>query len=322
MPFLTMLDRSQAPTVPKARKALEIASKAAKTPLPGAWAFYLGGPAHNKGKGSTYTNDVLDGMAGHGILLLPIFVGIQGNLSHARGVSDAKAAMKLNKTFRSRNDMLVADIERHTSDADPQAAVRYVEGWTETLHAAGLRSMAYGSFNLAIDLGKSASPQPDAIWVARFVATKPEPGHDPHVIKGVPDSSFKKRGRRAHQYGGAAGNVACTVNGLNVDVSIVDSEIFGAAGGHAAAPPTGLPPKKGAKAVTPPAPPVVGGPRPKTVTIKPGDTLTQLAARVGVSVASLLNTNRAILDAAAQAHGHPDCDKGNLIFPGVVITVP
>ncbi|MEP7055786.1 MAG: glycoside hydrolase domain-containing protein [Actinomycetota bacterium] len=235
MPIVTMLDRGQAPPADKGLRAIAAACVAAGTPAPGAWAFYLGGRGHNGGHGTTYTNELLDVLAARGVRLLPIYVGAQHSLSRDRGIADAKDAMRLNTEFLNRNDIIVADIEKHTSDSDPDAAVQYVNGWTVTLHDAHMRSMVYGSFNLAADLGARANPKPDAVWVARFRAHAPKPGFDPHKIPGVPADAFSRAGQRAWQYGAAfkdkpdaLAETPCNIEGLNVDVSAIDAEIFGA----------------------------------------------------------------------------------------------
>ncbi len=308
-----MLDRFQAPSASKAVKALAVASKAAGTAGPGAWAFYLGGPGHNGGKGSTYTNQLLDDLTKRNVRLLPIYVGKQGGLSRTRGVKDAKDAMKLARSFGNRNKVIVTDIERHTSDADPQAAVQYVNGWTETLHSSGLLAMVYGSFNLAADLAKHGQPQPDAVWVARFKATKPEPGHDPHQIPGVPKKAFARAGQRAWQYGGAIDNVLCIVEKINVDVSSIDAEIFGAEASAASGKVVSATKKK----TSPPVPPAH-----RHHVIQKNDTLSQIAVDFGVPLAALFNANAKLLDAQARAHGHPDSNHGGLIFPGVTIAIP
>ncbi len=310
-----MLDRFQAPSASKAVKALAVASKAAGTPGPGAWAFYLGGPGHNGGHGSTYTNALLDDLVKRGVELLPIYVGKQGGLSRARGEKDANDAMKLARSFGRRNTMIATDIERHTSDENPKAAVQYVNGWTETLHAAGMRAMVYGSFNLAADLAEHGSPQPDAVWVARFVANKPESGHNPHRIKGVPDKAFRNAGQRAWQYGGAIGKVACIVEGINVDVSVVDSEIFG---GHPAPAPKKVVAKAAAAKKAAPGSP--GGQR--THVVRPKDTLGQIAVDFHVPVETLFTANRKVIEAEAKARGLPDSGHGHFIFPGTTLVIP
>lgn len=61
-------------------------------------------------------------------------------------------------------------------------------------------------------------------------------------------------------------------------------------------------------------------PAPVLYTIVSGDTMTSIAARLGVPVAELIERNRAVLDAAARARGFTDSDGGNRIWPGTVIT--
>jgi hypothetical protein len=319
MSTLTMLDRSQAPPSTTAVKALAMASKAAGTPGPGAWAFYLGGPGHNGGRGSTYTNALLDALQKKGVKLLPIYVGRQRNLSRARGIADAQDAMRLNREFGSRNTMIAADIEGHTSEKNPAAAVEYVNGWTETLHAAGLRSMVYGSFQLGADLGKHASPQPDAVWIARYRAHQPERQRDPHNIPGIPAQAFAKAGQRAWQYAAEFKDhptdkkaTRCDIEGINVDVSAIDAEVFGTApiATSAAVPPPVIPTQPTARRAT------------RTHVIQAGETLTGLERRLQLKRGSLFAANQKVLDAAARKHGKADSAHGNLIFPGVVITLP
>ena len=312
MSTLTMLDRAQAPPAATAVKALTVASQAAGTPGPGAWAFYLGGKGHNGGRGSTYTNALLDELQKRRVALLPVYVGQQRDLSRSRGVKDAKDAIALNRKFGNRSSVIAADIERHTSDADPSAAVEYCEGWTTTLHAGGLRSMVYGSSDLASDLAKRADPQPDAVWVARYRTHAPDPRRDPHDIPGVPRTAFARAGPRAWQYGAEFKDKEsdprpkpCDIEGLNVDVSAVDAELFGAVAAAASAPPK-----------------VIKAPAAGTHVIAPGDTLSALEKRLGLKRGILFVTNRALLDQVARKHGLPDSHQGDKIFPGTVITVP
>lgn len=147
----------------------------------------------------------------------------------------------LTRAFGDRNRMLVTDIDQHTSDANPRAAVDYVDGWTTTLHAAGFLSMIYGSFELAADLATRATVPPDGVWVPRYRTHEPEPSRDPHKIPGVPDHAFAQLGQRAWQYAAAFANpgttkvTPCRIAGIDVDVSTVDEAVFVAAPGAVAA---------------------------------------------------------------------------------------
>jgi hypothetical protein len=262
-------------------------------------------------------------LEGHGIRLLPIYVGKQGGLSRARGASDANDAMRLNREFGSRNNMIVADIERHTSDANPDAAIQYVNAWTETLHAAGLRSMVYGSFNLAEDLGKRGNPKPDAIWVARFRTHAAKPGFDPHRIPGVNDGAFDGAGQRAWQYGAKFADkqgqpeIDCVIEGINVDVSAIDADVFAAAsaGGRGTHGVSAEPARMSAQPAAP-------KPKPRQHTIAPNENLSVLEKRFGLPQGSLFKANKAVLDAEARRRGKPDSASGRFVFPGTTIRIP
>ncbi len=331
MSTFTMIDVSTAPTHDKAMKALAAATKAAGTEAPGAWAFYLGGPAHNRGRGSTYTNDLLDQLEASGVVLLPIFVGRQKNLSHDRGVADVADALVLHKQFRSRNTMIVTDVERSTSERDPMAAVRYVEGWTAALHAKGLQAMAYGSFNLAADLAKHANPAPDAIWVARYRSHEADTKHQPHDIPGVPNNSFV--GRRAWQYGGAFRDhpddkkeTPARAAGLVCDISSVHAVVFDGVktakktAKGAVKTPTKTPSKTTKKATGPT--PVKPKPLAGVHVVVSHDTTFGLEDHFGLRHGSLFAANSKVMDAAARQHGHADSQRGRFIFPGTRLVIP
>jgi hypothetical protein len=338
MSVLTMLDKHPAPPSAAALKAVQAASVRAKTPAPGAWAFYLGGKGHNKGRGTTYTNELLDSLAEAGVVFLPIYVGALSGQSESRGVADAKDAVQLNQQFGSRNDIIAADIERGTFDADPDAAVRYINGWTKALHDAGLRSMVYGPFQFGAKLAQDGDPQPDAIWIARYRTTRADPDRDSHDIPGIPAHAFAGQGQRAWQYGGAIDGHPAKAGGLVVDISVVDVEVFAPAGGgpkrgttrghpqqHPAHPKPAHPKPAHPKPAHPkPAQPAAGQPppHPSTRVIAPGDTLFALEDRLGLARGSLFAANRKVLDEKAREHGHANSDHGHFIFPGTEIVLP
>ena len=314
MSSVTMIDRGTPPTVSQAKRALHAVSQAAGTPEPGAWAFYLGGPEHNHGNGSLYKNSLLDDLEALGVALLPIYVGLQENLSHKRGVQDAEAAMQLNDGFRNRNTIVVADIERRGSDPDIHAAVRYVDGWTETLHAGGLRAMAYCPFNLAALLGRDGDPKPDAIWVSRFRSDSADPSRRAEQIPGVDDDTFV--GQRAWQYCGDI-TLDKPSGGINVDISIIHKAVLsGSPAGVKVAQPHPHPTGKRAPAGLPRIP------KQRVHVVQPQDTVFGLETELNLEHGSLFAANKDVIEAAAKAHGHTDSEHGALIFPGTTLVIP
>lgn len=60
-------------------------------------------------------------------------------------------------------------------------------------------------------------------------------------------------------------------------------------------------------------------------TIKSGDCLWNIAKEYygsGKQYTKLLDANRSVLDKAAKKKGHSNCQNGNLLIPGTVITIP
>jgi hypothetical protein len=205
-----------------------------------------------------------------------------------------------------------------------------VEGWTQALHAKGLRAMAYGSFNLAADLAKHANPAPDAIWVARYRTHEADNRHQPHDIPGVPHNSFV--GHRAWQYGGAFPDhpslskkpTPARAAGLVCDISSVHAAVFDG---------TGKKPTKTTKTTkttkkTPTkvtkgggTPPVDKPPKGIHVIVS-GETLFGLEDHFGLAHGRLFDANSTLLDTEARKHGHQDSGHGHFIFPGTRLVVP
>lgn len=71
----------------------------------------------------------------------------------------------------------------------------------------------------------------------------------------------------------------------------------------------------------PPPPPPSNGAGWKTYVIQSGDTLSGIAAKLGLGnwYHDLFQPNMETLNAAARRAGHPDCAGGNLIFPGTTL---
>lgn len=301
-----MLDRATAPTLAKAKQALaEVGGD--------AWAYYLGGAGHFKDK-TTYTPALIGQYRKAGIRTLPIYAGAQSRFSRARGLSDAKDAVARAKAFGDENEPVMVDIERGPHDRNPAAALEYARAFCEGVHAAGMRAGVYGPFELMDKLAATTDPKqvPDVLWPARWIS---DPGElppqttwpaDARKVKGIPATTLATPGRRAWQF---VGDVKLPKSGLNVDISVIDLDCFGAAK------PT---PVKPAPAKPAPVKPAAA----KTVTVKSGDTLSALERRLGLTRGSLLAKNKALLDEVARSHGHANSKNGGLIFPGTNLTLP
>jgi LysM repeat protein len=73
-----------------------------------------------------------------------------------------------------------------------------------------------------------------------------------------------------------------------------------------------------APATPPPAPP---SPMAYTYTVQSGDTLSGIAQRLGLNwFHDLYLPNQAVIEAVARAHGEPNSENGNLIYPGTLLT--
>jgi LysM repeat protein len=326
-----------------------------------AWGFYLGGAGHFHDR-SQYTKASLDAMAAAGLHLVPIYVGEQKNLSRARGVADGTKAIQRTKAMGNRSKLLVADVERRASDPNKAAAVAYMRGWTETVRKAGFKSGFYGAFEIAAMLDDAGADfiWPARYVISggvdknrRQVQATPRNTWptDARACKGIPKAHFAAPGRRAWQFLGDVG-----LAGVPIDVSVVDAAVFAAApvkGGGTPAKPakpatkgTAATPAKPAKAAKPaakgtaptpakPAKPAKQPAKPAAkatkapakpaqarITVRPGDTLSALERHHGLASGSLFTANAAALDATAHKHGHPNSNRGGLIFPGQVLVLP
>lgn len=67
-------------------------------------------------------------------------------------------------------------------------------------------------------------------------------------------------------------------------------------------------------------PPPSGGGGPHSYTVVKGDTLIGIANKLHISDwHTLYNNNKAVIEAAAKAHGHASSENGHWIFPGTVL---
>jgi nucleoid-associated protein YgaU len=60
-------------------------------------------------------------------------------------------------------------------------------------------------------------------------------------------------------------------------------------------------------------------PRPKTHTVKSGETLATIARHYGLNARHLYNLNRTAIESAAKEHGRTSSSYGNYIFPDTVL---
>lgn len=77
---------------------------------------------------------------------------------------------------------------------------------------------------------------------------------------------------------------------------------------------------------SPKPPPPKPGPKPPNPTftayvVKKGDTLLSISRRFGIGRQRLYDNNRAVLEAAAKAHGQKSSNNGRKLYPGTVLRV-
>lgn len=304
MTTMIMLDRV-APVARDTTRRL-VAATGAK-----AWGFYLGGAGHRHDR-SAYDAASRAMLADEGLALVPIWVGAQSGLSHARGVEDARKAVARHEQTGSHGDLIFADVERRASEGHLVEAAQYLSGWTEVLHGHGLRSGLYGAFDLPGAVARHSDAHPDVAWIARYsvdtgtrftdlAAMRARFPKDPRDVRGVDRGHFTAAGRRAWQFFGDV-----VVHGVGIDVSVVDTAMVTAKAPHPA------PHLK-------PHPVPVPVPVPRQVVVTSGDTLSGLEKRLGLPHGRLLDLNRRTLDLTAAEHGFEDSRDGALIFAGEVL---
>lgn len=317
-----MLDRATAPTVTKARAALDEVGGA-------AWAYYLGGAGHFHDR-TTYTPALVAEYHKAGIKTLPIYAGAQTGFSRARGLSDAKDAVARAKKFGDEHAPVMVDIERGPHDKNPTAALAYARAFCEGVHKAGMRAGVYGPFELMERLTATANKAqlPDVLWPARWIS---DPGKlpaqtkwptDARKVKGIDAGKLASPGNRAWQF---VGDVVLPKANINVDISVIDLDCFDK--GATPAKPTRTTaatpkPKPVTATTTTPKPKPAPKPVARAVVVKSGDTLSALERHHGVPHGSLFAKNKAVIEAAAHSHGHASSKNGGLIFPGTKLTLP
>jgi hypothetical protein len=215
------LDKDQAPPAAKAKAMLE--------EIQGTWwNVYIGGPGRT-GAGMSWTPKVVREYVAHGITrFLLTYVGRQTkqvqDLTTSNGRHDGDEACQIAKQFGfGAGAPICLDVEGKTFDASPQGSLDYACGWCEAVRARGLRPGVYSNPRALIPLADRPNG-PDWVWVAAFITTKFDPTVDPHDNPKLPGQLFSKVGQRAWQYGGKIHEKPALVGGVEVDISIADSD--------------------------------------------------------------------------------------------------
>jgi nucleoid-associated protein YgaU len=185
---------------------------------------------------------------------------------------------------------------------------------------------------------------------------------DARTCKGIPKTHFAAPGRRAWQFLGDVALAGVAIDVSVVDAALFAAPAKKAAApAKPATPATATGPAKSAAKKTSPTPAKPAKPAAKQpakpavkpavkpvakqpakpvqppvkkaakapakpaearITVRPGDTLSALERHHGLAPRSLFTANAAALDATARKHGHPNSNRGGLIFPGQVLVLP
>ena len=224
-----------------------------------AIGVYIGGVNEASCAGKGLTRSWVQQESAAGWRLIPIYVGLQApaNLCGCQGIAPSAAGREGRSAARDavrqarslglgQGNPVYLDMESYTRGrVNTSAVLRFVEGWTEQMHAAGYLSGVYsggdsGIVDLVSRVGRSYV-EPDDLWIARWDGVQSTT--DPNVPAG-----YWVNHERLHQN---AGDHHETHGGVTVDV---DSDYLdGATASAGTAPGVFSPP-----AAT--LPPVISGP--------------------------------------------------------------
>ena len=199
----------------------------------GALNIYVGGV--NEGCPQPLTAAWVRTVTRHGWDLIPTYVGLQAprprcgcagispRIAWLQGQGAARAAVRDLKAIGiGRGNIIYYDMEGYTRGlVNSLPVLRFLSGWTATLHRNGYYSGVYSSGSSGIaDLARfygSRYPEPDDIWIADWNGWQSV--RDPYV----PDGDWAHH-HRLHQY---AGGVSLTAGGvtLNFDADVVDGAV-------------------------------------------------------------------------------------------------
>jgi glycoside hydrolase-like protein/LysM domain-containing protein len=287
------LDRDGAPDPGVAKKMLE--------DIGGTWwNVYMGGPESG---GSGWTPGLLRQYKDHGIThFLLSYVGRQSGhvsrLTVSQGEQDGAEACQLAAQFgfAAVGTPVCLDLEGRTFDAAPAASLDYAGGWCHAVRSHRFRAGVYSNPRALIPLHERAS-RPDWVWVASWIKHTADSGADPHKASGVTDDLWPGAGQRAWQYAGTFGDGTCSLRGLSVDIDVADSSVLVSSGAT----------------VTGPTQDPGHHPVPHTYTVRPGDTLSGIAAKFHTPGGweAIFRLNRGVIGP------NPD-----LLSPGQVLKLP
>jgi hypothetical protein len=220
------LDKDRAPPAATAKAMLE--------EIQGTWwNVYIGGPGRTSA-GMSWTPNVVREYVAHGITrFLLTYVGRQTkqvqDLTTSNGRRDGDEACQIAKQFGfGAGTPICLDVEGNTFDASPRGSLDYACGFCEAVRASRFRPGVYSNPRALIPLADRPNG-PDWVWVAAFKTTKFDPTLDPHDNPKLPGHLFPKAGQRAWQYAGKIGEKPALVGGVEVDISIADSDCIASA---------------------------------------------------------------------------------------------
>src|SRR5215218_630968 len=206
------------------------------------WNVYIGGRYATRIWSPSHVREYVQ----HGIgRFMLTYVGEQyggewhGTLTRERGLHDGREALQQARRFGYSGGVpLCLDIERPTFETRRAGMIEYARAWCEAVRAGGARPGIYANPEPLVAM-EHGGVHADFVWIAAWVTRHPAP-HDPHgAIRRMPANLWSRPGQRAWQYAGAQNGTACTVLGVDVDISVSDLACLAPPPGAVAAGPNG-----------------------------------------------------------------------------------
>jgi len=126
-------------------------------------------------------------------------ISLDPSTAYSQGLSEGVSALSAANSLGVTSSVIYYDMEPYVHDGSTcsNAAINFVEGWVEELHAggftAGLYTISTYYYQDASDFA-SASPVPDAVWPANYGVN--------HSVLNIPylSNSYWATSQRIHQY--------------------------------------------------------------------------------------------------------------------------